>query len=71
MVTHNSFQLNYSLLFRSNIPNGDVSKAETIVPYLQPFPARGTGYHRHIFILYKQEEKLDFSSYKVNKLYVD
>jgi len=54
--------------FISNIPNGDISKGETIVPYLQPFPAKGTGFHRHIFILYKQEKKLDLSSYKVNKL---
>lgn len=59
-----------SSLFSSNIPNGDVSKGETIVPYLQPFPPKGTGYHRHIFILYKQEKKLDFSSYKVNKMCV-
>jgi large subunit ribosomal protein L38 len=54
--------------FISNIPNGDISKGETIVPYLQPFPAYGTGYHRHIFILYKQDKKIDFSSYKVNKI---
>lgn len=54
--------------FSSNIPNGDLSKGETIVPYIQPFPVKGTGYHRHIFVLYKQEKKLDFSKYKVNKL---
>lgn len=56
------------IAFSSNIPNGDVSKGETIVPYIQPFPVKGTGYHRHIFVLYKQERKLDFSKYKVNKL---
>lgn len=54
--------------YSGNIPNGDVSKGETIVPYLQPFPPKGTGYHRHIFILYKQDKKLDFSSYRVEKL---
>lgn len=31
---------------------------------MQPFPPKGTGYHRHIFVLYKQNKKLDFSSYK-------
>lgn len=52
--------------FRANIPGQDVSKGETIVPYLQPFPPRGTGFHRHIFVLYKQNKKLDFSSVKVS-----
>lgn len=32
--------------------------------YLQPFPPKGTGYHRHIFILYKQEKQLDFTVFK-------
>jgi len=50
-----------------NIPNGDISKGDLIVPYLQPFPPKGTGYHRHIFVLYKQEEKLDLSSLKVTE----
>lgn len=52
--------------FRSNIPNGDVSKGETIVPYLQPLPFKGTGYHRAVFVLYKQNEKVDLSSYKIS-----
>lgn len=52
-------------IFRGNIPNGDVSKGEVIVPYLQPFPPKGTGYHRHIFVLYKQDKKIDFSNYRV------
>lgn len=50
-----------------NIPNGDISKGDLIVPYLQPFPPKGTGYHRHIFVLYKQEQKLDLSSLKVTE----
>ncbi|XP_031348551.1 39S ribosomal protein L38, mitochondrial-like [Photinus pyralis] len=32
--------------------------------YLQPFPPRGTGLHRYIFILYKQEGHVDYSSLK-------
>lgn len=57
------FHLN--CIFSANIPNNDIAKADLIVPYLQPFPPKGTGYHRHIFILYKQDKKLDFSEYKV------
>ncbi|CAH1119559.1 unnamed protein product [Phaedon cochleariae] len=50
--------------FVANIPGNNIDKGETIVEYLQPFPPKGTGYHRHIFILYKQEKKLDFSFFK-------
>lgn len=52
------------LFFRGNIPGNFVEKGETIVEYLQPFPPKGTGYHRHVFVLYKQDKKLDFSSLK-------
>lgn len=32
--------------------------------YLQPFPAKGTGYQRMIFILYQQTSEINFSSIK-------
>lgn len=32
---------------------------------MPPFPPKGTGYHRHIFILYKQDKKVDFSENQV------
>ncbi|XP_044732669.1 39S ribosomal protein L38, mitochondrial [Chrysoperla carnea] len=54
----------YCHWFVGNIPDGDVSKGETIFEYLQPFPPRGTGFHRFIFILYKQDKKIDYSSLK-------
>lgn len=38
-----------------------------IVPYLQPFPSKGTGFQRFIFILYKQEGNIDLNEYKVNE----
>ena len=38
----------------ANIPGGSVESGKTIASYLQPFPAFGTGYHRYIFVLYKQ-----------------
>ncbi|KAG5869667.1 hypothetical protein JTB14_035594 [Gonioctena quinquepunctata] len=50
--------------FVGNIPGNAVEKGETLTEYLQPFPPKGTGYHRHIFVLYKQDKKLDFSSFK-------
>jgi len=50
--------------FIGNIPGNDISKGEEIVNYLQPFPPRGTGSQRMIFVLYKQEKMIDFSSFK-------
>lgn len=47
-----------------NIPGNDITKGEELCNYLQPFPAKGTGYHRYVFILFKQEQKIDFSSVK-------
>ena len=39
-----------------NIPNGDISKGDIVVSYNGPSPPKGTGIHRYIFELYKQEE---------------
>lgn len=47
-----------------NIPGSDVTKGEELCNYIQPFPANGTGYHRYVFILFKQEKKIDFSKMK-------
>lgn len=58
----------YAHWFISNIPNGNIKNGEVIASYLQPFPPRGLGYQRFIFVLYKQTKKLDFSEYKVEKL---
>ena len=55
----------YLFLFDSgNIPGNDIAKGEEIVNYLQPFPPRGTGSQRMIFVLYKQEKLIDFTPYK-------
>ncbi|XP_069785114.1 large ribosomal subunit protein mL38 isoform X2 [Narcine bancroftii] len=43
-----------------NIPGNAVSEGEDICHYLPPFPAKGTGYHRCIFILFKQDEAINF-----------
>jgi len=36
-----------------NIPNGKLSEGYTAMDYLPPIPWKGTGYHRHVFVLYK------------------
>ncbi|XP_053695857.1 39S ribosomal protein L38, mitochondrial [Sabethes cyaneus] len=61
----------YCHWFVANIPNGDLSKGDKIIPYLQPIPPKGTGFHRHIFVLYKQEKRLDMSEFKIDEKNVD
>ena len=48
--------------FSGNIPGNDVAKGETIVEYLQPVPPKGTGYHRHVFLLLQQNSQMDYST---------
>lgn len=57
--------------YRANIPNGDLTKGDKLIPYLQPIPPKGTGFHRHIFVLYKQEKRLDMSEFKIEEKNVD
>lgn len=52
--------------FVGNIPEANIEKGETIFNYLQPFPPKGTGYHRFALVLYKQEKKIDYSKLKLN-----
>lgn len=50
--------------FIGNIKGNDISSGEIICDYLQPFPPHGSGYHRFVFILYKQEANIDYSKLK-------
>ncbi|XP_046388291.1 39S ribosomal protein L38, mitochondrial [Ischnura elegans] len=50
--------------FIGNIPASDLSKGEVIFSYLQPFPPKGVGYQRCIFVLYKQEKRIDYTDLK-------
>ncbi|XP_043941109.1 39S ribosomal protein L38, mitochondrial [Protopterus annectens] len=43
-----------------NIPGNMVESGDHLCRYFPPFPAKGTGYHRFIFILFKQDTKIDF-----------
>ncbi|XP_056626974.1 39S ribosomal protein L38, mitochondrial [Triplophysa dalaica] len=45
-----------------NIPGNAVMSGEEICHYISPFPTRGTGFHRFIFILFKQDGPVDFST---------
>ncbi|NWU96569.1 RM38 protein, partial [Upupa epops] len=45
----------------TNIPGNNIQSGKEICHYLHPFPAMGTGYHRFIFLLFKQDRPIDFS----------
>ncbi|NXD69780.1 RM38 protein, partial [Eolophus roseicapillus] len=45
----------------TNIPGNNIKSGKEICHYLPPFPAMGTGYHRFIFLLFKQDCPIDFS----------
>uniref|UniRef100_A0A3Q0SVI6 Large ribosomal subunit protein mL38 n=1 Tax=Amphilophus citrinellus TaxID=61819 RepID=A0A3Q0SVI6_AMPCI len=47
-------------LCRGNIPGAAVQAGEELCHYLPPFPARGTGFHRYIYVLFKQEGAINF-----------
>lgn len=43
-----------------NVPGGDISKGETLSEYVGSGPPEGTGLHRYVFLVYKQDKKLTF-----------
>uniref|UniRef100_A0A671XCH2 Large ribosomal subunit protein mL38 n=1 Tax=Sparus aurata TaxID=8175 RepID=A0A671XCH2_SPAAU len=43
-----------------NIPGGAMHAGEELCHYLPPFPARGTGFHCYIYVLFKQEGTINF-----------
>ncbi|KAF3853114.1 hypothetical protein F7725_013802 [Dissostichus mawsoni] len=43
-----------------NIPGGSVQEGEELCHYLPPFPPKGTGFHRYVYFLFKQEVRIDF-----------
>ncbi|THD21918.1 Mitochondrial ribosomal protein L38 [Fasciola hepatica] len=50
----------------------DSQFGDVIVPYLQPLPYVGTGFHRYIFVLYRQNNgSIDFQSIKRNEIIKD
>ncbi|KAF6214290.1 hypothetical protein GE061_009030 [Apolygus lucorum] len=45
----------------ANIKGSDVACGEEICQHIQPLPFEGLGYLRYIFVLYKQEGKIDYA----------
>ncbi|MEJ1269288.1 Fas (TNFRSF6) binding factor 1 [Cricetulus griseus] len=45
----------------TNIPGNRVAEGQETCPYLPPFPARGSGFQRFAFLLFKQDKPIDFS----------
>jgi len=50
-----------------NIQGSDISSGDELVSYLPPFPPYGTGYHRYVFVMYKQEQTLDLTKFRLEK----
>lgn len=46
---------------RSNMSNNDVSTGKENIQYAQPFPMRGTGWHRCAFVLFEHKDKIEFN----------
>lgn len=44
----------------ANIPGTSIEKGDVIAEYLRPFPLKGTGYHRYVFVLYKQDRRVTY-----------
>ncbi|XP_006886261.1 PREDICTED: 39S ribosomal protein L38, mitochondrial [Elephantulus edwardii] len=45
----------------TNIPGAQVTEGQETCHYLPPFPARGSGFHRFVLLLFKQNGTIDFS----------
>ncbi|XP_053151777.1 39S ribosomal protein L38, mitochondrial [Hemicordylus capensis] len=48
----------------TNIPGNKVEGGAETCHYFPPFPAKGTGYHRFVFLLFKQDQAIDFDEDK-------
>lgn len=44
-----------------NIPGKHVEQGEVLFEYIPAFPRTGTGFHRYIFLLYRQNCRYDYS----------
>lgn len=48
-----------------SIPEGVGVIGDEIIPYMPPIPYQGTGYHRYIFVLYRQDRgKIDLNQWR-------
>lgn len=59
-----SFQENADqalLWFVSNISNNDINTGKENIQYAQPFPMRGTGWHRCAYVLFEHNDQIEFN----------
>ncbi|XP_031556350.1 39S ribosomal protein L38, mitochondrial-like isoform X2 [Actinia tenebrosa] len=49
--------------FVANIPGNKVSEGDVIREYIPPIPPKGTGFHRYVFCLLRQKDKLNLDKY--------
>ena len=54
-----SFDKEYIHILIVNIPGSNISAGNSIVRYIAPNPQPGSGYHRFMFLLYKQKDHID------------
>ncbi|KAG7211101.1 hypothetical protein KM043_010431 [Ampulex compressa] len=54
----------YCHWFIGNIPGNRISAGEQTIDYLRPITPPGVGYYRYIFVLYKQNGRIDYTCYK-------
>ena len=51
----------------ANIPGNDVAKGDVFAEYVGSGAPQGTGYHRYVFLLYEQKEKLKSDLMRISK----
>ncbi|XP_059620811.1 protein D3-like [Phlebotomus argentipes] len=54
-----------------NIPGSEVAKGETLSAYVGSGPPEGTGLHRYVFLLYKQNGTLSFTEPRLTNTSAD
>lgn len=54
--------MEYVHMLIGNIPGSKILSGDVLVDYMQPIPARGTGYQRHVFVLFEQDRNISYES---------
>lgn len=49
----------------TNIPRNDISKGNVLADYVASGPPKGTGFHRYVFLLYKQAGRQEFPDFPI------
>lgn len=49
----------FSLNKRTNIKHGSIESGQELIDYLQPFPMKGTGWHRCVYVLFEHKNQLN------------